>query len=111
MTATLDDNELARLCRALWDDDAAMTGAELEAVRGLFAETARLMLIAGPVFASPRYQAMKLHDRAVARIHGRRVSHARQRERACGELDTGYATAGQATGRARLMCETRRLPL
>jgi hypothetical protein len=79
MTTTLEDNELARLYRALWDDDATMTGAELEAVRGHFAEMARLMLIAGPIFASPRYQAMKLHDRAVA--NGRGVNPARQRER------------------------------
>ena len=58
------DRDLARLVTALVNDDP-LTREELDAVRLHFAELARLMLISGTIFA-----AMRMHNRAVARING-----------------------------------------
>jgi hypothetical protein len=74
------DSELKRLVTAL-EIEAPMSREELDAVRAHFAELARLMLISGTIFAAMRHLAMKLHNRAVARINGAVPNPARQRER------------------------------
>jgi hypothetical protein len=60
--------ELKRLVTAL-ATEAPMSREEL------------LMLLSGTIFSSPRHAAMKLHNRAVARINGAVPNPARQRER------------------------------
>jgi hypothetical protein len=76
-----DDREIIKRLVTALENDAPMTRAELDIVRAHFAELARLMLVSGTSFAAMRHIAMKLHNRAVARIAGAVPNPARQRER------------------------------
>ena len=76
-----DDSNLKGAISAL-AAEAPMTPEELERVRLHFENLARLMLVSGTIFASARHEAMRLHNRALARINGAPANPVRQRERA-----------------------------